>query len=116
MKITLLRWSSVTAGALSTVWIALLAALVIRCKLIDQPFPVLAKLSPFHDHLMLVVRWLSLFPVFGLVAALLVGVTWCIERNFRPLRSTALAAGTLLSASPLVIFLNPGGYFSWFLS
>src|SRR5438445_12693417 len=68
MKTTILRWSSVIAAALSATWVILLAAVVLRCKLSAQPFPVLAKFSPFHEHLMLTDRWLTLFPVFALLA------------------------------------------------
>ena len=43
MKTRILRWSGVTAAALSSVWVVLLAALVVRCKWGVQPFPALAK-------------------------------------------------------------------------
>jgi hypothetical protein len=116
MKITVLRWSSVAAAAMSAVWIGLLAALVARCKMSGQPFPVLAKFSPFHNHLVLTDRSLTLFPAFALMAAFLLGTAWFLERNFRPLQTPAAASALLLLASPLVILFNPGGYFSWFLS
>ena len=116
MKITVLRWSSVAASAISVVWIGLLAALVVRCKMSGQPFPALAKFSPFHNHFVLTGRCLTLFPAFALMAALLLGAAWYFERNFRPLRTPAAAGALLLLSSPLAILLNPGAYFSWFLS
>jgi len=116
MKTTIFRWSSVTTAALSAFWVVLLAALVVRCKSIGQPFPVLAKLSPFHDHLMLADRWLTLFPAFAILAAVLLGAAWYFERRFRSVRATAVAIAVCVSLSLLVILVNPGGYFSWFLS
>src|SRR5690348_6823624 len=98
---------------MSAVWVGLLAALVVRCKMSGQPFPVLAKFSPFHNHLVLTDRCLTFFPTFALIAALLLGAAWYLEHNFRPLRTPAAADALLLLLSPLVIFLNPGGYFSW---
>jgi hypothetical protein len=106
----------VAAAALSAVWIVLHAALVIRCKSSGQPFPVLAKFSPFQDHLMLTDRWLTLFPIFAISAAMLLGVAWYFERSFRSMRFVAIASAALVLLSLLIFVLNPGGYFSWFLS
>jgi hypothetical protein len=116
MKTTFLRWSSVTAAALSATWIVLLAALIVRCKSSGQSFPVLAKFSPFRGHLMLTDHLLTLFPVFALLAMGLIGAAWYWERSFRSVRAVAIACAVLVSLSLLVIALNPGGYFSWFLS
>ena len=116
MKTTILRWSSVAASALSAVWIVLLAALVVRCKSSGEPFPVLAKFSPFHNHLMLTDHWLTAFPLFALLAALLVGAAWYYERSFRSVRRSVAADAVLVLLSLLVMLINPGGYFSWFLS
>ena len=116
MKTTILRWSSVIAAALSATWVILLAALVLRCKSSAQPFPVLAKFSPFHEHLMLTDRWLRLFPLFALVAVVLICAAWYWERSFRSVRAVAIASAVIVLSSLLVILLNPGGYFSWFLS
>jgi len=116
MKTTILRWSGVTAATLSSVWVVLLAALVLRCKSSLQPFPVLAKLSPFHNHLMLTDRWLTLFPVFASTAALLIGVAWYFERSIRSVAVVTMVSALLVLLSLLVVVLNPGGYFSWFLS
>ncbi len=116
MKTTILRWSSVIAAALSATWVILLAAVVLRCKLSAQPFPVLAKFSPFDEHLMLTDRWLRLFPLFALVAVVLICAAWYWERSFRSVRAVAIASAVIVLSSLLVILLNPGGYFSWFLS
>jgi hypothetical protein len=116
MKTTILRWSGVAAAALSVVWIVLLAALVVRCKSSGEPFPVLAKFSPFHNHLMLTDRWLTAFPIFALLAAMLVGAAWYYERNFRSVRGSVAANVVLVLLFLLVMLTNPGGYFSWFLS
>ena len=116
MKTTILRWASVTAAALSSIWVVLLAALVMLCKQDDEPFPVLAKFSPFHGLLMLVDRWLTLSPAFALLTVLLIGATWYSERSFRSFRTFAVASAMFVSLSLLVMVLNPGGYVSWFLS
>jgi len=116
MKSTILRWSSVIAASLSATWVFLLAALVIRCKSSGQSFPVLAKFSPFREHLMLTDRWLRLFPVFALLTLILIGAAWYWERSFRSVRAVAIASAVIVLLSLLVIVLNPGGYFSWFLS
>src|SRR5207253_3008367 len=86
---------SVAASAISVVWIGLLAALVVRCKMSGQPFPALAKFSPFHNHFVLTDRCLTLFPAFALIAALLLGAAWYFEHNFRPLRTPAAAGAAL---------------------
>ena len=113
---TILRWSSVTAATLSSAWIFSLAALVVRCKL-NGPFPVLAKFSPFHNHLMLTDSLAYLvFPVFALMAALFVGGAWYFERSFRSVRVVAMVSVALVMLSLLVVLVNPGGYLSWFLS
>jgi len=116
MKTTILRWSSVTAAALSVTWVMLLTALVLRCKSSGLTFPVLAKFSPFHEHLMLTDRWLRLFPFLALVAVVLICAAWYWERSFRSVRAVAIASAAIVLLSLLVILLNPGGYFSWFLS
>jgi hypothetical protein len=116
MKTTILRWSSVAAAASSVVWIVLLAALVVRCKSSGEPFPVLAKFSPFHNHLMLTGHWLTAFPIFAFLAGMLVGAAWYYERSFRSVRGSVVANAVLVLLSPLVVLINPGGYFSWFLS
>lgn len=116
MRTLFLRWGSVIAAALSATWVGLLAGLVVRCKASGQPFPVLAKFSPFRDHLMLTDRWLTLFPFFAVVAGAFLGIAWFKERNFRSVRVTAWTSAGLILLSVGVIVLNPGGYFSWFLS
>ncbi len=116
MKTSILRWCSFVAATLSATWVLLLAALVIRCKFTDPPFPVLAKFSPFRDHLAATDRMLTAFPVLALLAAVLIGIAWVRERNFRAVRAFIVSDGLCLLASLLVITLNPGGYFSWFLS
>jgi hypothetical protein len=116
MKSTILRWSGVTSAAVSSVWVVLLAALVIRCKWSVQPFPVLAKLSPFHNHLMLTDRWLTLFPAFASMAALLIGAACYCERSIRSVGVITAVSALLVLLSLVVVVLNPGGYFSWFLS
>src|ERR1043166_4397167 len=116
MKITILRWGSMTAAALSATWVILLAALVVRCESSGKPFPVLAKFSRFHAHLMLTDYLLKFFPVFALLALCLIGAAWYRERSFRPICSAAINCAVLVSMSLVVILFNPGGYFSWFLS
>ena len=116
MKTTILRWSSVSAAALSAAWIILISALVVRCKLSGQPFPVLAKFSPFREHLKLTDRCLRMFPVFAFLALALAGAAWYSERTFRSVRTVAIASALIVLLSLLVIVLNPGGCVSWFLS
>jgi hypothetical protein len=116
MKTRILRWGSVVSAVLSATWVVLLAALVVRCIATPEPFPVLAKFSPFPDHLKLVDRFLSLFPVFALLALLLAGGTWYWERNFRSIHGVLITTALLLLVSLGVIIINPGGYLSWFLS
>ena len=116
MKTSVLRWGSVAAAVLSTTWVVLLSMLVVRCVAAPQPFPVLAKFSPFHDHLTLVGRFYGLFPVFALLALVLVGAACYMERSFRSVRAVLITTTLLLLASPVIIFTNPGGYFSWYLS
>jgi hypothetical protein len=113
---TMLGWSSATAAALSSAWLFSLAALVVRCKL-SGPFPVLAKFSPFHNHLNLTTSLAYIvFPVFALIAALLVGSAWYFARNFRAVRAAAIVSAALVILSLVVLALNPGDYLSWFLS
>ena len=116
MKTAILLWGSVVAAVLSVTWVILLAALVVRCIAAPQPFPVLAKFSLFHDHLMLVDRFYGLFPIFALLALVLVGGAWHRERSFRPVSGVLTATALLLLFSLVVMVINPGGYFSWFLS
>ena len=116
MKITILRWSSVIAATLSTAWIFLLTALVIRCRLAGEPFPALAKLAPFREHLIVTDRMLSLFPILALLAVVLMGLAWYSERDFRSNHKLAIICASLILLSPVFVGLNPGGYFSWFLS
>ena len=103
-------------GVLSSAWVLMLTALVIRCKLSGQPFPVLAKFSPFHTHLVVTDRMLQLSPVLALLALVLVGIAWWWERRFEPVRPVVLAVGISVLVSSLAIALNPGGYLSWFIS
>jgi hypothetical protein len=116
MKSTFFLWSSAFTGCLSCAWVPLLAALVIRSKLPDQPFPVLAKFSPFRDHLAVTGRMYSAFPVLALLALLLMGLAWYGERSFRFVRPAVVTVGVSILVSILEIALNPGGYFSWYLS
>lgn len=116
MKPRILRWGGVAAAVLSATWVVLLAALVVRCVAAPQPFPVLAKFSTFHDHFTLVGRFYGLFPVFALLALVLIGAAWYLERSFRSVRGVLIATTLLLLDSPVVVFTNPGGYFSWYLS
>jgi hypothetical protein len=116
MKIPIFGWSSVIAATLSSVWVLALTALVIRCKLADPPFPVLAKFSPFTNHLNFVDRMLRAFPVLALLALVLLGIACLHERSVRTVRGFLIAVVFCVLISLLVIVLNPGGYFSWFLS
>jgi hypothetical protein len=116
MKATFLRWSSIVTGFLSAAWVVLLAALVARCLLAEQPFPVLAKFSRFRGHLVATDRMLDAFPLLALLAVAFTGIAWYRERTFRPVRTAAIAVGVSILISILVIAVNPGGYLSWFLS
>jgi hypothetical protein len=116
MKSKFLLWSSGVAGASSAAWVLLLAILVLRCKFSDRPFPVLAKFSPFRDHLVATDKMLQAFPILALVAMVLMGIAWYRERSFRIMRPAAISTGVGLLISGAVIAFNPGGYLSWFLS
>jgi hypothetical protein len=116
MRSKFFLWSSVFSACFSCVWVLLLAALVIRCKLSDQPFPVLAKFSPFGDHLAATGRMFDAFPALALLALVLSGVAWYQEGSFRFVRPVVMAIGVSILVSILAIVLNPGGYFSWYLS
>lgn len=116
MKSTFLRWSSAIAAAFSAAWVLLLAALIVRCKLADQPFPVLAKFSPFRGHLVATDWMLEAFPILALLALVLMGIAWYRERSFRAIRPLVITVGVSVLMSLLVIAFNPGGFFSWFLS
>jgi hypothetical protein len=116
MKITILRWSSVIAATLSATWIFLLTALVLRCSLAGGPFPALAKFAPFSEHLVATGRMLILFPILALLAVVFMGLAWYSERSFRSNYKIAIICTVLVSMSPVFVALNPGGYFSWFLS
>ena len=104
------------AACFSGAWVLLLAALVVRCKLSDQPFPVLAKFSPFRDHLLVADRMLQTFPILALLAVVSLCIAWYRERSFRAVRPVSIVVGASILISSLVIGLNPGGYLSWFLS
>jgi len=116
MKSKLFLWAGAVAGCFSGGWVVLLAALVVRCKLSDQPFPVLAKLSLFRNHLFATDRMLQAFPILALLAMVLIGIAWYRERSFRAVRPVAIAVGASILVSILAAALNPGGYLSWFLS
>lgn len=116
MKSKFLLWGSVGAACFSWAWVVLLTALVIRCKLLAQPFPVLAKFSPFRNHLVAADRMLQMFPLLALLALVLLGTAWYRERSFQAVRSAVIAIGVSILVSILAIALNPGGYLSWFLS
>ena len=116
MRSTFLHWSSAVAASFSAAWVLLLAALVVRCKVADQPFPVLAKFSPFRDHLVATDRMFEAFPIFALLALMLMGIAWYRERSFQAIRPLVITVGVSVLVSLLVIAFNPGGYFSWFLS
>lgn len=116
MKSRFLLWSSVVAACFSAVWVLLLGALVVRCKLANQPFPVLAKFSPFKEHLLVTDRMLQAFPMLGLLGLVLISIAWYRERSFRAVRPVTLTLAVSILVSSLVISLNPGGYLSWFLS
>jgi hypothetical protein len=116
MKTSVLRWVGVTVAALSTAWFILLGALVVRCKWSGDPFPVLAKFSPFREHLMVTDRCFMLYPVLAVGALVALGLAWYRERRFATVRIAALISVVLLLLSVLVVVVNPGGYFSWFLS
>jgi hypothetical protein len=116
MKSKFFLWSSGFTACFSCVWVLLLAALVIRCKLSDQPFPVLAKFSPFRENLAATGRMYQVFPVLALLALVLMGLAWYRERSFRFVRPIVIAIGASILVSILAIALNPGGYFSWYLS
>ena len=116
MKSKFFLWSSAFTACFSCTWVLLLGALVIRCKLSDQPFPVLAKFSPFTGHLAATGRMYQSFPVLALLALVLMGLAWYRERNFRSVRPVVIAVGVSILVSILAIALNPGVYFSWYLS
>jgi hypothetical protein len=116
MKTTILHWSSIATASFSAVWILLLTVLVVRCRLAEQPFPVLAKFSPFRGNLVATDWALNAFPVLVLLGLTLLGKEWFRERSFRAVRPVAIAIGVSVLLSALVIALNPGGYVSWFLS
>ncbi|HEY5915703.1 MAG TPA: hypothetical protein VJA21_34385 [Verrucomicrobiae bacterium] len=59
---------------------------------------------------------LRLFPVFAVLAVLLLGVAWYRERTFSGLRYTVFAVALSLLVSVVMVAFNPGGYLSWFLS
>ncbi len=116
MKSKFLFWGSAGAACFSWAWLVLLTALVIRCKLSVQPFPVLAKFSPFRNHLVATDRMLQMFPVLALLALALIGIAWYRERSFQAVRPAVIVIGVSILVSILAIALNPGGYLSWFLS
>jgi|SRR5690349_12354728 len=116
MKSKFFLWSSALSACVSCVWVPLLAALVIRCKLSGQAFPVLAKFSTYRDHLSATSRMYEAFPVLALLAVVLMGLAWYRERSFRFVRPAVIAIGVSILVSILLIGLNPGGYFSWYLS
>jgi hypothetical protein len=116
MRTTVFRSVSVSAAMLSTTWLMLLAALVLRCKLGNQPFPVLAKFSPFRSHMAAIDIMLIAFPWLALTALALIGLTYYYDRSIQVMRGTVLIFGASIVASLSAILLNPGGYFSWFLS
>jgi len=116
MKPTFLRCSSIVTASVSAAWVLLLAILVVRCRLAEQPFPVLAKFSPFRGHLVATDRMFDAFPILALVALALMGIAWYREQSFRAVRTAAIAVGASILVSTLVMALNPEGYFSWFLS
>ena len=111
MKSTFLRWASALAAALSATWVFLLAALVFRCKFMDQPFPVLAKFSPFREHLVATDRMVTPSPLLAPP-----GIASYRERSFRAIRPIAIMVGISELVPLLAVGLNPGGYISWFLS
>ena len=116
MRSKLLLWSCYVTGPLSAAWVLLLALLVIRCKFSQQPFPVLAKFSPFRLHLDATDKLLQLFPLLALMAVVFLGLAWYRERRFCAIRHAAIAVGVSLLTSVYVVAFNPGGYVSWFLS
>jgi hypothetical protein len=116
MKSKVFVWSSGIAGVLSAAWVLLLTTLVVRCKFSAQPFPVLAKFSPFREHLEATDNMVRAFPILALLAVVLMGIAWYREKSFRSVRPAAVATAVSVLTSGLVIAVNPGGYFSWFLS
>src|SRR5258708_35061176 len=116
MKATFLRWSSIVTASLSAAWVLLVAALVVRCRLAEQLFPVLGKFSPFRGHLVATDRMLDAFPILALLALAFMVIAWYRERSFRAARPAAIAVGASILMSILVIALNPGGYLTWFPS
>jgi len=116
MRSRYLLWSSTAAACLSSTWVLLLMALVIRCKLSGQPFPVLAKFSPFPIHVVITDRMLSLGPGLTVLAAALVGAAWYRESSFSTVRNALGIVGSSVLVSILTIAINPGNYVSWFLS
>ena len=116
MRSRYIVWSSITAACLSSGWVLLLIALVIRCKLSGQPFPVLAKFSPFPIHMVITDRMLSLGPGLTVLAVALVGAAWYRERSFSTVRNALGVVGSSVLVSVLTIAINPGNYLSWFLS
>lgn len=116
MKTKLFLWSAAVVSCLSCAWVFLLMALVIRCGISDQPFPVLAKFSPFRAHLVFTDKMLQAFPLLALMAFALVSIGWYRQRAFRPVRSFVAVVAVSILVSVMVAVLNPGGYVSWFLS
>lgn len=109
MKLNFLHWSSIIAAWFSAGWVVLLAALVVRCKVADQPFPVLAKFSPFRGHLLAADWMLEGLPILALLAFVLVSISWYHERRFQTIRPLVVTIGVSMSVSLLVIAFNPGG-------
>jgi hypothetical protein len=116
VKSAALFWSSIVAAVFSAAWVLLLAALVARAKLADQTFPVLAKFTPFHTHLVATDRMLQAFPVLAFLALVLAGLAWWRAGGFRAVRAPIFMLAASMTLSLFVIVADPGGYLSWFLS
>src|SRR5678809_1272957 len=105
MKSKFFLLSGAFTACFSCAWVLLLAALVIRSKLSDQPFPVLAKFSPFRDHLAATGRMYQAFPALAVLALVLMGLAWYCERSFRFVRPAVITIGVSILVSILAIAL-----------
>ena len=116
MKAMPSRVLALASAALSAAWVGLLLALHVRCLLDGPPFPVLAKFSPYPEHLAWVDCGLRWYPFLAILALAAWGAAWYGEGRFRAVRGLAGAILLLLVITPLVAGLNPGGLVAWFLS
>jgi hypothetical protein len=112
----LLRGASLVFSGLSVAWIALLLALVLRCRIAVHPFPALAKFSPLGLHYQLTLTMLRSAPIFALLSLVFVLGAWRLSKNEDSNRLTGIVLGACLAASLFFVAGNPAGFFSWLLN